>query len=884
MPETFRGKETAESLIGWYWAFGTSRKTSYAVSPQWLRSVYLTRDLLRSIEHGQSQKQTSFGLWGPSQSGKSTLVSQSVDGDATDEGRKGLLDWDCPALFSSRPQRDGAPPLPVETVVFNPHNMGSDASGCVSRFRLVGDDELPYRQYPVEIELLSNAQLMHAISSGYASECKIGPLWTVESVEALLAKVRDVQAVRSGQAAEGMTFSRDAFELLHEVLSVVELLIESRDERFSQLNASESWPSLLSKILDCGSMTSDRALVQQFAARLLWDGQQTLTQLFDDLVSLRNRLPKGRLFCSLGVAATLVNIDSFKIYLQPEADERLPVGAQRIRQVIRNLQFSKSGSDILIASGAKGSPFLPSPEEFGLLQGLVRELVIPLRRKNCSEKLKQSGFVQFLQKAELVDFPGLPNRDRNAQESLLDLTSLASDESHRLLTEVLKRGKVASLVNGYSRTLSLDAFVILARAGRFIPKVEQLHRGLAAWWRFVEPKFDPYSTRLQSPPLPLFFNMTFFAEVIDKVSVGAAATGLMGMADQVSQLNPYVNPTLSTMIATTYPQFRDGEIRAGAQAASAAVEEILSDANFGPYCKLEATKRSLRNVAERKDTDGGVDYLFRVLESRASSSDRQGLLENRYRNAVMDLLNLVQEQAPLQGNAQIQRDVEKVLKAIEGSLIEKSKDEKITDAAAWVSYRIRKYLDVHFEDLEPLPQHGQTPQRYLDYVNRQVQRWCESKSAYSGLTELGLKDPAIRGRLLEVIATTIDRNNLANWIRAELPRDRRYEDNRELRRVFAILMSSNILRNRQSTHPVLDGVSGVIQRVREWAAKEESKDGVWQLETLDTLKASPHYSSVIGPFEKLLGDLASGDFKGREPQPGDEEVVSLFEEAQSLLR
>lgn len=447
---------TANRLIEWYWKYGIERQGHYAISTLWLNNLYKCRDLLHSIERGRSNHKASLGLWGPSQSGKSTLISQFVDQGADESGKGGSLHWNTPALFSSHSE------LSDDVVVFNPHNIGADASGCVSRFVLRTESDVPYPDCPVEIELLTRAQLMHAISAGYFSECHTEQRWTAERLEDLL----DKYAITGSP----MRVNRRAFEQLHEVIDVLDLLVNARDDRFSQLDAGGKWASLLSqRILEAGALRTDLEKVNEFAATLLWDAQPALTQLFERLVKFGSRFPSGRIYCSLEVAATLVNIESFRIFKNSTNDRDDRPGPKRIRDTIRKLsRETRDGTTVLGTIFAAKA--LDKDEDFGLLQGLVRELIIPLRHRPANDVATgMKSFYNFMEQAELVDFPGVPLRDRNVKENLLDLTALPNSDDQRLLTEVLKRGKVASLVIGYSRSLSLDSFMLLVRAGHFPP-------------------------------------------------------------------------------------------------------------------------------------------------------------------------------------------------------------------------------------------------------------------------------------------------------------------------------------------------------------------------------------------------------------------------------
>jgi hypothetical protein len=845
-------------MIDWYWTIGIDRQGAYEVSPVWLKNLYMRRDLLLAIESGCRQQKASLGLWGPSQSGKSTLVSQSVDQGADEQGRGGCLDWGRPVLFSSRQA------VPDDVVVFNPHNLGADASGCVSRFVL--RETVLYPDFPVEIRLLAPAQIMHAISAGYLSECQRGENWTVDRVEEQLEKL--------GNRAAGR-IDRQAFEALYEVVDVLDLLVEARDERFTALNAGGKWASLANRLIQCSPLLADKRTVHEFAAQVLWDGQPALTRLFERLLKTRKQLPKADLYCSMEVAATLVNIESYRIFLENQTSGSMPPGVRRVQSVIHELSWDTRsrdgrGQDALIGAGLP-QKLLDREQDFGLLQGLVRELVIPLRFPSS-----QSGeFVQLMKKAELVDFPGVPWRDKNVGERQLDLGTLKNADDTCLLTEVLKRGKVNSLVNGYSRTLGLDSFMILARVGNFVPKVEQLHRGLVAWWKFFDPDYDVYNPRGSSPPLPLFFNLTFFAFIVNKFSQGLVRGGTYNPLEQmVKQLEPFVDPNVCTMLATTYPHFvPEGNIVAP-DLALKAIDSILADATFGSRCNNEITKQSLREMATCPD--GGGSFVFKILAETISMGKRLRLLASRRRKTLLDVQGLIEEQAPSEGNEQCQRDYNAIKSAIEAALNKKGQFSGLKDPASWVSYRLRKLVEVDPEDLAPLPDNMQDLARCKNYVQEQVRRWLEGKASFTGLNELGC-EPALRSRLLGYLADRVQIAEVARWIKSELPANRSREDCRELRRVLAIKLSNYMTRvaNGPSVHPSLDGKDGVIEKIRAWAKYEDNEDDESNGAHVQ-IKNSPHYSAVIVPTARLFLEISQGNQANRPQQPGDREASDLL--------
>ena len=116
-------------LIDWYWSHGQKRKGEHRLPRgTWLDSVYGIvgrRETLTQLD-AASGKKHALGIWGPSQSGKSTLLARYLDrGRGTSGPTSPCLSWD-PSQPVSFLNYDGRPP---EATVLNPYNNGSDASG-----------------------------------------------------------------------------------------------------------------------------------------------------------------------------------------------------------------------------------------------------------------------------------------------------------------------------------------------------------------------------------------------------------------------------------------------------------------------------------------------------------------------------------------------------------------------------------------------------------------------------------------------------------------------------------------------------------------------------------------------------------------------------------
>ena len=116
--------------LDWYWQFGVRRLKEHPdhvlARGTWLDSLYAISKARRPAPTDRK----TLAVWGPSQSGKSTLLAAYLDADLK-VGPKGeysaLLTW------------DDAEPVTLlwkgktGVVSLNPFAAGADASGCVTR-------------------------------------------------------------------------------------------------------------------------------------------------------------------------------------------------------------------------------------------------------------------------------------------------------------------------------------------------------------------------------------------------------------------------------------------------------------------------------------------------------------------------------------------------------------------------------------------------------------------------------------------------------------------------------------------------------------------------------------------------------------------------------
>ncbi|HPY90901.1 MAG TPA: hypothetical protein PLT23_09255, partial [Lentisphaeria bacterium] len=228
-------------LLDWYWTYASQRTPGYQLSPSgWLDQLYdLNRQARKTI---RPDSRPCIGIWGPSQSGKSTLLAQYIDADADPEGRGSALDWPSgtPGRFRAGCEHG---------IGLNPYNQGSDASGCVTRYQLC--QEVKHPQFPVQIHFSTLTELLHSLAAGYLSECRLENadgetvFWTRDSLLASLAK----EGLDVTGDSQPVPASRDGFEAMLALCDVIGLLISAGEQRYKNLNANGSRREILRPLL-----------------------------------------------------------------------------------------------------------------------------------------------------------------------------------------------------------------------------------------------------------------------------------------------------------------------------------------------------------------------------------------------------------------------------------------------------------------------------------------------------------------------------------------------------------------------------------------------------------------------------------------------------------
>ncbi|MES2571076.1 MAG: hypothetical protein V4710_13600, partial [Verrucomicrobiota bacterium] len=258
--------------------------------------------------------------------------------------------------------------------------------------------------------------------------------------------------------------------------------------RFWRLGMGGQWEKVLRPLLlSTPGLISNTRAVRDFACEFFWDSWPSINALYERLVAKREEV--GRLWndspvrCGYRVAKLLLDIDAYKHCEK--------YGALEI--------CYRSVDDAVPLGTGPGSKLFQSAEEFGYFQGLVWELRIPLRREVLAQRAPV--LCDFLSTADLLDFPGVANAYGSAEKR----TDEQIGGSLLIgLTEVLKRGKTASIVVSRARSLDIDGFSLLMRVSRFPAQPKQLNTGIRSWLQAFGQPWPP-----QNKSMPLNLVLTF---------------------------------------------------------------------------------------------------------------------------------------------------------------------------------------------------------------------------------------------------------------------------------------------------------------------------------------------------------------------------------------
>ena len=865
----------ARRLIQWYWSEGHERRERYELSPGvWLDGLYKIAESEERIDHASRMQSGTIALWGPSQTGKSTLLSNYIDAGADDYGNGSALDWGTPVRFSVGKINDGS------ATFVNPYNGGMDASGCISQLRMV--ESVEDANHPVEVILATPAELIHALAAGFATECRptgtgtdiIG--WDTRSVHTLVSEFES----KGGAFAvdQGGTESSSAYELLREVVGILEMLRLGGMERFSNI-PSEELPLLKKRILQSSALLQSRDKAMAFACRLFWNGSEPFNKAYN---SLRRKLealdaPMGRagcrkVFASFGAAAIFLDIAAYAKLKDRESSDPgwLPRRA-------RSLRYSCTPAGVTIGEDGENA-LIVDEIDLALLQGVIWKLIIPLKAGHVAEH--SPPLARLLKKATIVDFPGASNEGKRAEEWQLLPDSLDKDPMGLIYTRVLKRGKTSSIVASAARHFDIDCFCILAKTEGTPGSPYQLVNGVDAWWKTLTG--TPIHKATQRD-LPLNLVLTRWNKLINDALV--TPTAIPEALSILNTLDILIDPRVTSIIGINPPTPAVPPLCAiipDEKDRDKAFERLTKSALF--QGKFGHHIGSLREIFT--NPDGGSEYLLEQLSRDIDWSPRKQMLQRIRRENQQTLHALFGEAAPGQDDPQVRREtvlnkwsngIEASLRRTQDSRFDASGTEQngVRNAAQHVGHQLRRFLEVSVELLDPLPMNiRQCPPKLIEnYLLRQVRTWMETSRLFHELKVIGLDDVREASDVLDYIAASFEPAPVREWLRTWADvRDRKSA--LEWRLHLAFRISRSLTPEFSPFKPHQQILKETFDKLDEFDKREAEGD--------DDYRLSPHYDRVIDPVMKMIQRIKSSPIKnGRPTQPGDASVLELFNDFKS---
>ncbi len=837
MADLERQAEFSKKLTQWYWQHGRLREGRYALSIEWLNSLYDAGADIQSLRGLAGRDRASVAIWGPSQSGKSTLISNFLDDK---DGRDSALTWreDRPFHFSRRVG------MPEDVPSLNPFNEGSDASGCVTRFRMAA--AVPDPEHPVGVSLGGRQEIMHALAAGYLIECRLDGgdggevFWDAQNFLKLMS---DLSASSS--------LDQPSFEIGRDVVRTVDRLIADGYPRYK--NLTQAWEKQL-RLAFLRTATNARQ-TDKFWRTLLWDGSRRLSALFDELNHARDRFKRtfrGRsIRCSLDVAALLLDIDSFRASQDNDNDET--------RRRVRSIRYKVQGDAVCL--GTEGDILFEDEFDFGLFQGLVWELQVPL--KSSFIESQSAVLSRLLGRADLIDVPGVALQHEGRPEEKIDADSASVTEAD-LLTKVLKRGKTASIISRYARDREIDNLLLLARGGKFVASPKQLISGVEAIWRFYAGTDRPAIP----PRVTTFLCLTFMSDVINQIGdSGLTANGLRVYRDVLGALGPAADPNNVRTFMVTYPQYSVGKIIIEDEMLPEVERQIENDAWFRGQFLRDDSKASL--PAMLREEDGGVTHLLHSLEASVDHANPDDIVaEGQARNhkILRDVLAAALPQRERVGD-EIRQAIDAFIEGINQQL---STSRNAKEAGRALSRDLRATLGVAYRELD-IPEAGQSSQAAIRaYLEHQITNWKDRANALRILSKFDLNERQQR-LVLEGLATRINAKRISQWLFRFIRDDMSRQDREHLRFYIATQMANDIVGESFWDHQT---VAISDHSTDEMLDACQSQFDAWN--TAMTPRETPHYDMVVAPIlnrlTQVMDDLEVDDW---EEQPGDAEIEGM---------
>jgi hypothetical protein len=852
----------SNELIDWFWEHGVTRRNEYSLSPsRWLQPLYESRDSLEMVSREENPRPAN-AIWGPSQTGKSTLVAKYIDAsNQNDKGEGTALHWPKgAAAFFSLPRGQEPSSIKDDSIVLNPYNGGMDASACITRFtkgsieRKEGFSHVSNPMFPVMIQLSSAQEVMLSVARGYDGQCDLlqaNRFWNLTLLK------QTVEKFGSGKRNSTEKMNRNAYEQAIELCEVLQDLAVSGLSRFRGLLSPDGkMDEAREIILQSIGLYEEKRRIEKFRNEILWDQSSIISDFYNRLWRYREKVLKkwkGRaIHASLEATSCFLDMDSYSMF-----SKNIPNHAKdgskevKVHRILSSLAFKEEDGNVYLGTcDVSGHLLFENATEFGMFQGLIQEVVVPLNTNN----LQENSFRNYIQKYDLLDFPGVERGGRSSTASKVALdkpdketvSSLPWDE---LFSKVLKRGKTASLFQGYAKKMLLDAVSIFQDLDNDKPNAQDLITGVSTWWKSTEPKYDVNAG--DRSPLPLNCVLTWWSKMLNESPANSAS--IFGKnKTKYRQLGFLVDPSVANLVAINDFTLPRGSLNKDTlRILPKLLDAIGAEPEYKELFSQTPKANSVDNFLNAKD--GGMDAFFELLITQVHSSGMRNLLwEKKANEAAVVLEKLLCTKGLLPKGKSLEKDRIKNLEVLREllSVQLESNDHKFrNEAEACVKF----LFNVNSQDLEDLP--VKKDEINASYLRRQFN--SEGAKLFASIPsskevcwkKLGFNSEDQAQLTWQALCASIEPSmqEIVNWLRRMVVQRNKFK-NLDFRKFLAVKMTNQFFCGNGDVH------SG--------SSRNQGNESNFPQNPI-------LYSSRnrLGQFLKLK--IAQGS---RDEQPGDDEI------------
>lgn len=923
--------QTGEDLKSWYWQEGSQRKGEFALGIQdWAQSIYRATRFAETHAEATRPRRPSMAVWGPSQTGKSTLVSRYMDEKAVkspadgEVGSSSALHWPGgqPALFFKPSSLSEEEAYAKDTVILNPFNSGLDASACLTRFVMGTTGEasdltrVENPAFPVTIELVRLEDLWQAIARGYDSQClgpepkggdssghkpsRLPPIWTVDKFKKTLFKHME------GAPSEDAVVSKEAFEHLFIFCNVVDDFLFADVPRYRELkgDGESGWQeirrSLLSPVLEHprrGTIPNlllyNLEAAEAFTSAILWDGYEVLTEYFREMAGKLNQWRSNwgdkPLRCTLEVAAMLLDMETYALYLkQPDLPKE-----HRIHNVVPRIKFEESEEAVNVGLDLSDT-FLEDQEDIGVFQGLVWELIVPLNPDN----LESCAFKEFMEVSDLLDFPGVERGGRATEGNRIDLDILAENrrkgnlrsrgegdsqknDPFQFFVRILKRGKTSTIVSTYAKRLTIDGFSIFMDLDKDKPNGDELITGIYTWWRNRVPEYFSKLRNLpdaeKRSPLPLNFGMMWWAFSFDE------RHSMESLKAKYDVLDELADPRYAQVFAMNYYSISRGQMKEETlNNLPDLVERLKGETAWKKQFRDPLSQKSFQAMLDDKDS-GGTEFFFQkireqMLEVKSSWEEQLAPVEEKAEIAQNLIAQLFDTEGLLPEEKQADTRKEHLLTFQKH--FQKFLKEAPEERYYRINFQLRKVLDIPSSLLDPVP--ADPGEIDGSYIARQFNHWVNArKSQKPPVFEengsdaedwVGISDEKTREQVLRALVDSIapDFQEHAQWLK-ELVR-RETVGGTDLRRLLAVRLTNALVFGPQGAR--------VIKESKYQGGQQDRLSEEGSRKAFSRMFIEP-FAGPDGQLEALINRQVQP--RQRPDQPGDEAIDKMVKQFQETV-